>query len=62
MPLRSANYAIVVRSSEFNLPQEMLDDIVAQATLTFHENDLGGGDYGRYKHRRRGNEDDVVED
>ncbi|KAJ7785962.1 Translin [Mycena metata] len=49
-----AAYAISVRSSEYDLPQEMLDDLVAQVTARFsldnnrdaHTHHDGGGGYG----------------
>ncbi|KIL71008.1 hypothetical protein M378DRAFT_175306 [Amanita muscaria Koide BX008] len=37
--IEDANYAVVVRCSEFDLPPEMLDDIVSQTVSTVH----GGG-------------------
>ena len=40
----SAAYAIVVRSSEYDLPKEMLDDIVAKSISKFTGNDGHGHD------------------
>ncbi|KAG5733059.1 Translin-associated protein X [Termitomyces sp. T112] len=37
--IEDAVYAIVVRESEYALPQEMLDDIVAQSVSTFSHHD-----------------------
>ncbi|KAG6869172.1 hypothetical protein C0993_012271 [Termitomyces sp. T159_Od127] len=37
--IENAAYAIVVRSSEYALPQEMLDDIVAQSVSKFSHDD-----------------------
>ena len=55
-----AAYAIVVRSSEYDLPPDMLDDIVAQSVSNYnthgHETRQAGG------HRRRGGESDDEDD
>ncbi|KAJ7899979.1 Translin [Mycena olivaceomarginata] len=43
--IEAAAYAIAVRSSEYDLPQEMLDDLVAQASTRFHIIDRQEGGY-----------------
>ncbi|PPQ71609.1 hypothetical protein CVT26_010544 [Gymnopilus dilepis] len=58
--IEDAAYAIVVRSSEYDLPPDMLDDIVAQSVSNYntygHETRQAGG------HRRRGGESDDEDD
>ena len=45
--LVSATYAIVVRSSEYDIPTEMLDDIVAKSISKFTGNSGHGHDVRR---------------
>jgi len=49
--IEDAAYAIVVRGSEYDVPQEMLDDMVAISISTF-----GGGH--RHKRGRKGGDND----
>lgn len=47
-------YAIVVRSSEYDMPPEMLDDLVEQAVS--HSGYGGAGEEGSGRRRGRGEE------
>ncbi|KAF8624784.1 hypothetical protein AX15_005674 [Amanita polypyramis BW_CC] len=47
--IEDANYAIVVRGSEYDLPQEMLDDIVSRAVSTYHSVGFAQDEHERYK-------------
>ncbi|KAK2462048.1 hypothetical protein APHAL10511_006511 [Amanita phalloides] len=49
--IEDATYAIVVRGSEYNLPQEMLDDIVSQAVASVRDARHVGEDHARRKRR-----------
>ena len=53
----SATYTVAVRSSEYDLPPEMLDDLVARTVSSAY-----GGDGGGSTRRKRGREDDQDED
>ncbi|KAJ7169541.1 Translin [Mycena filopes] len=45
--IEAAAYAVAVRGSEYDLPPEMLDDLVAQVTSRYNlGRDGGGGGYG----------------
>ncbi len=55
--LNLATYAIVVRGSEYDLPQEMLDDIVSRVVAPFRDAASVDEDHTRNK-RRRGESDD----
>ena len=53
-----AAYAIVVRSSEYDLPKEMLDDIVAKSISKFTGNDGHGHDVRSLAKRQIVDDDD----
>ncbi|KAF4622887.1 hypothetical protein D9613_001650 [Agrocybe pediades] len=50
--IEDAVYTIVVRSSEYDLPPEMLDDIVAHSISNYH--DFGNNEPRKHGGRRRG--------
>ncbi|KAG2023832.1 translin family protein [Coprinopsis cinerea AmutBmut pab1-1] len=50
--IEDAVYAIFLRSSEYDLPAEILDDIVAQSISNFSRSEEGGG--GGHSNRRSG--------
>ncbi|KAK7694361.1 hypothetical protein QCA50_001547 [Cerrena zonata] len=51
--IEDAAYTVAVRSSEYDLPPEMLDDLVSRTVSSVH-----GGDGGGSGRRKRGREDD----
>ncbi|KAF8740652.1 hypothetical protein AX14_007788 [Amanita brunnescens Koide BX004] len=57
--IEDATYAIVVRGSEYDLPQEMLDDIVSRVVAPFRDAAFGDEDHMRYKRRRGESEDEA---
>lgn len=56
--LNLATYAIIVRGSEYDLPQDMLDDIVSRVVAPFR--DTVDEDHIRHK-RGRGESDDEAD-
>lgn len=65
-PDNAAAYAIAVRTSEYDLPPELLDDIVGRTVSGFSGSGDsyggGGGDGGRGGARKRGRVDEEEED
>ncbi|KAI0076266.1 Translin [Panus rudis PR-1116 ss-1] len=57
--IEDAAYAIAVRSSEYDLPPEILDDLVSRFVSGTHGGDSDGG---RKKRPREGEEDDMEYD
>lgn len=55
-PLNLATYAIIVRGSEYDLPQDMLDDIVSRVVAPFR--DAASVDEDTRHKRRRGESDE----
>jgi hypothetical protein len=58
-----AAYAIAVRGSEYDLPQDILDDIVATSISTFSNSGYGHSEFkGRSGYRKEDDIDDYRDD
>jgi len=57
--IEDATYAIVVRGSEYDLPQEMLDDIVSRVVAPFRDAAFADEDHTHHKRRRSEGDDET---